>query len=88
MHDELPASTDVAVIATYHAESHGIVGPLGNVLHQLQGLAQLGCGQPRLLGRLLQVSEEELVLTDPLDRLDEEGGQALAVLQLVLDVLW
>ena len=89
MHDELSAGTDGSVIAADHAEGHGIVGSLGHVLHLPQSGIQPGRGgQPRLLGTLLQVSEEELVLTDPLDGLDEVGVDALSLLQPLLDLLW
>ena len=89
MHDELSAGTDGSLISTYHTQSHGIVGSLGDILHQLQRRVQLWRGdQSRLLCTLLKVSEEELVLAYPLDWFDEVGVYAVALLQPFLDLLW
>ena len=88
MHDELSAGTDVSIIPTYHAQSHGIISSLRDILHLLQRCLEVGGGeQPGLEGAALQVSEEELVLTDPLDRLDEEGVNALSLFELHLNIL-
>ena len=88
MHDELSTGADGSVVSTYHTESHGIVGSLGDILHLLQRRVEVRGGrESRLHGTLLQVPQEELILTDSLDRFDEEGVDALSLLQPLLDVL-
>ena len=88
MHDELSTGTDGPIISTYHTESHGIIGSLGHVLHLLQRCVELRGGQePRFDGTFLEVSQEKLILTDSLDWFDEEGIDALSLLQSLLDVL-
>ena len=89
MHDELSTGADGSVVSTYHTESHGIVSSLGDILHLLQRRVEVRCGrESRLHGTLLEVPQEELILTDPLDRFDEEGIDSLSLLQPFLDVLW
>ena len=88
MHDELSTGTDRTLVATDHAQSHGVIGSFGNVLHLLQGCVQLRRGgEPCLLGRLVQVPQQQLVLADSLHRLDEEGVDALSLFELLLHLL-
>ena len=75
------------LVAIYHAERHGIVGPLGNLLRDLHGLLQSGRDQAQLAGGGMKVPKEQLVHAHVLDGLDEEGVDALTVTKLLLSVL-
>lgn len=66
-----PISMDVALVAKDHAESHGVIGTLWNVLHQLKSLLQSTSLHGCLLSRLLQVTQQQLILSDPLNWFDE-----------------
>ena len=53
--NDLTMGVDVPVVAAYHAECHGVVGPLGHILHQLQSLLQVWSGHYSLLGGAMHV---------------------------------
>ena len=72
MCDELSIRVDVSIVPTNHAESHGVVRSLGDLVHQSEGLLQDGGLQLSLLGRLVEVRKKELIFGDSLDRFDEE----------------
>ena len=87
LENDLPMGMDVSIVAAYHTERHGIIGPLGHVLHQLQGLLQVRCGHASLLGGAMHVLQEQLVLGDSLHRLDQEGRDVQTMAETLLDLL-
>ena len=67
MHDELSTGIDRTLVPTNHAQRHRVVGSLGNVLHLLESCVELGGERETcLLRAALKVTQQELVLTDPL----------------------
>ena len=78
---------NIPLVAIDHAEHHGVVGPFGDLLSDLDGLLQGGCDQAQLVGSGMQVSEQQSVHAHALDGLDEEGVDPLSVTQLLLDLL-
>ena len=58
MHDKLSAGANVPIVTTNHAECHGIISPLRNVLHQLESERELRGSNACLLSALLKVSQQ------------------------------
>ena len=84
---DLPVLMDIPLVTIYHAEGHGIVGPLGNLPSDLHRLLQGWRHQAQFLGRGTQVSQQQLVLGDALHGLDEIGVDGLSVTELFLGIL-
>lgn len=84
---DLSICVDVSLISKYHAECHGIIGSLGDVLHQLDGLLQAASLHSCLLSGPLQVSQQKLILRNSLYWLDQERVNTLPPAMLILNFL-
>ncbi len=87
MLNDLSVGVDVSIVPTDHAERHGVVGSLGNVLHLQESLVEVRDLHAHPLCRLAEVAQQKLVLGDPLDGLDKEGRDVVPVTQLLLYLL-